>query len=142
MTLAAATPSYTCVAAGLGYDTLADCQTASFANCTGSSQIFSNGGTAQCFSPVTGYQSCQVTPPNWDWIYTTYSLWCNTGTMVAGNPVYKKNRSIISCSSSICICASPQVTAVTCSAPGAGAGQCGSYSPNPIVVSPTPAPCP
>jgi hypothetical protein len=125
-----------------GYDSLAACETASVSNCSSTWESFPTGGVALCYFPPSGYQACLVTPPAWDWIYTPYSDWCDTGTTSGPDEVYKKTRSVISCSSALCYCNNPQVTTQTCAGAGAGAGQCGSFAPNPLTEMPAPSACP
>ncbi|MCW3101328.1 MAG: hypothetical protein JWL77_6946 [Chthonomonadaceae bacterium] len=129
---ATATPTYSC-AFYAEFDSLSACQTSTQANCNSEWKTFPSGGVGLCYLPVTGFETCAVSVPTWDWVYTAYSSWCYTG--VVG--VYREDRSLIGCSSTICNCATTPVLSKTCTntvdCPGAGS----------ILPTPTPVPlCP
>jgi uncharacterized membrane protein YraQ (UPF0718 family) len=129
--IAAATPVpiYTC-AYFSAYDTLSACQSASKANCNSNWQTFPTGGISLCYTPVAGFEVCQVTVPTWDWLYTLYSPWCDTGAV--GPAVFRQDRSLIGCSSAICNCATIPVTSHTCTF----GVDCPAASPTPSVACP------
>ena len=120
-----------------GFDDLATCQTTNHANCTSTTETFPTGSVGNCFFPVAGYAACLVMPQTWDWIYTSYGNWCDSLTTGGSGEIYQQSRSVVSCSSTVCNCEQPQTLTRTCS----GAGSCGAFSPNPLTVMPTPAPC-
>ena len=133
--LASSTPSFHC-SYYLNYDSLAECQTNSQANCTSEWKTFPTGGVSLCYKPVPGYETCNLTPPTWNWLYTPYSnLWCDTGTVDGSlQKIFQHSRSLIGCSSGICLCTVPIATLETC----AGTGLC----PASLYLAPTPFPCP
>ena len=111
------TVTYTCENYFSGeYNSMADCEAASYANCTSQWQTFPNGGLVQCFTPVTGWESCVPPAAAADWIYSPSSGWnylCQEG----GGNVHR-GRSLIGCSSDICVCSETQSTYEVCT-PGA-----------------------
>ncbi len=129
--IATPTPTFTC-SYYLGYDTLGDCQSETQARCTSEWQTFPTGGIALCYKPVAGYEACAVAVPTWDWVYTTYSAWCDT--QVAPPLVFRKTRSLIGCSSAICNCSTTPDLSATCTN--------GVDCPASVLVAPTPGPCP
>ena len=111
--IATPSPSYNC-RYFTEYDSLIQCQTSTQANCSSEFQTFPTGGIGLCYKPVAGYQVCALAVPNWDWIYSTYSGWCDTGTMDLGVEVFRQDRSLIGCSSAICNCSATPQLSQTC----------------------------
>ena len=90
------------------YNTMADCNGATIAQCVSAYQIFPNGGQ-DCWSPVEGSEICTnpgYTPPVW--LYVAGTAWCRTGPALNPYPFYRL-RSSQGCSSSICLCAGSEV---------------------------------
>ena len=83
----------------LKYSTLVACQTTTGANCSSSLEKFTNGSSTTCYTPASGYEVCNVTPPTWE--YTAYTVQSLT---VDG---YLLQRSLLGCSSEICMCPPP-----------------------------------
>ena len=78
------------------YSTLVACQTVTGANCTSGLTTFSNGASATCYTPVAGYEACKTTTPTWQ--YTVYTVQSLTASG------YLLNRSLLGCSSDVCVC--------------------------------------
>jgi hypothetical protein len=90
------------------YNTKADCNAATLAQCVSAYQIFPNGGQ-DCWSPVEGHEICtnpSYTPPVW--LYVAGTAWCRTGDSGSPHPLYRL-RSSQGCSSSICLCPGSEV---------------------------------
>jgi hypothetical protein len=148
------TPTYNCeYFENNRYDNLASCQSATGAACQSETDTFPNGAVTTCYFPPAGFAVCSVTPPTWDWIYST-DPWCDTGTTdSSAEEIYKQPRNLIGCSSAICTCNNPQVLTVYCAgdsdytdqdlgAPNGTTG-CANYPGNPAaapVPSATPIP--
>lgn|GEM_PF-3080535 len=107
------------------FSTLVDCQTTTQANCDWAWEPFPEGTSALCYSPIPGWGACSTTPASW--IYTPWNVSCH----VSGS-VYRVVRSIVGCSSSICICSDPQLIQEDCTD--------GTDCPVTIPVSPDPTP--
>ena len=143
------------------YDDLATCQALTGATCQSETDSFPSGAMTTCYFPPVGFQTCQVSPPTWNWIYSS-SPWCDTGLKDSATvEIYKQSRNLIGCSSPICTCASDPVLTVYCAgdesytdqdlgAPNGTIG-CASYPANPVATpdpsatpnpSPTPTPTP
>jgi hypothetical protein len=115
------------------YDDVTTCENATDAACTYATQTYPNNTLGVCYFPPAGSEACASTPASW--IYTTWGDWCQLP-----DETYQRDRSIISCSSSICACNEASVLqqnctdSTDCAVPAA--------SPNPFSASPTPPPCP
>lgn len=127
------------------YDDLSACQNSTLANCSVVTEVFPSGGTANCYRGVDGWQACATAGANW--IYTGWSSWCDTGTTTGGNKIYQQNRSVLACSSSVCLCNETETIAQTCTA----TVDCKSSDPSFVVgvhtslypvAAPTPINCP
>lgn len=94
------------------YDTLADCNNTTLANCIGEWKTFPNGGVSQCYGMVEGGDICLTLSPAADWEYTAYEQF---GSAMA-DP-YNLVRSLIGCSSDICACLNPVETTLTIAKP-------------------------
>ncbi len=95
------------------YDDQTTCNNLTLAQCEASWQSFPGGGLQPCYSPVAGGEACLTLTPTPQWIYsepydpnpTTNPLgtYCRGATTVSGTQFYRL-RSLVGCSSSICLC--------------------------------------
>ena len=104
------------------YDDLNSCQLATGAACVTTTETFPTGVNGTCFIPVSGWEVCATSPAP-DWLYSTWSDWCDTGENDGSGEVYQHTRSVLTCSSNICSCNETQVTAATCVGAGCYAPQ-------------------
>lgn len=90
--------AYTCpsYSSNVMYDSMLACQLTTGANCTSSAEVFPNGSSATCYTPLSGWESCLSSPPSWE--YTVYTLQSITPTG------YRLKRSLLGCSSETCLC--------------------------------------
>ncbi len=110
------TITYTCSYHG-AYDTQSACQSATLAQCTSQWKTFPSGGASTCFEPVSGWEVCSNVTTSW--IYGHYGSWCDSGSDgypggPTPYPIATRYRSVIGCSSNICVCPSTQTVSESC----------------------------
>ena len=132
------------------YDSLLSCNQGSLAVCKSEKTVLSNGGLADCYSPVPGGDQCvqiQFTPKRPVWIYGNGIAWCKTSSWKypTGGFPFNRTRNLIGCSSDVCLCLDPLDTlaGIQCDNSDPALPNCNSfgYEPNGNELCCTPNGC-